>query len=362
MTVKPSYDRVLRADERLADISFPAVRPVTNLPILSGDLLIMAAGFEDRCVLTVEQICEGQSPGFSICMLRYLPHYDENQGVYLQSIAHRAGVDVIEMVYDRRNPGGIGDAIARLSANYQNIFIDISGMSRLLIVQVLVELLTRGRSNKINIVYGEATIYHPSEKEFQTALMDVKGSGTWGQHLSFLSSGIIEVAVPAELASVAMLDASIRMITFLSFDPEQLSYLVQEIQPAFVDLIQGVPPDGQNRWRQEAVFSLNEKVIASISGNTLHEASTLDYRVSLRILLDLYRNRNMFDYFVLAPTGSKMQAVAVGLFRAALHDVQIVYPTPREFPSPTKYTSGLSKIHYLELPQDILKLAARQSD
>jgi hypothetical protein len=44
-----------------------------------------------------------------------------------------------------------------------------------------------------------------------------------------------------------------------------------------------------------------------------------------------------------------MQTVAVGLFRALMDDVQIVYPTPKEFRSPSNYTKGVGRLYSLEL-------------
>lgn len=361
MIVESNYRPILRADEKLAGISLPAVRSGELLSISAGDLLIAAAGFEERCVLTLEQICRGRSAGFSMYVVEYLPRYEENQEQHLERIASEAKADVTKIVYDRESPGGIGEQIAEMALRFENIFVDISGMSRLLIVQILVGVLAQKREGRLGIIYGEAMIYPPSQEKVERALRGSEHSDSKVQFVSFLSSGVIEIAVPTELASVAMLDASIRMISFLSFESEQLNYLIQEVQPAYVELIQGVPPDGRNRWRQQAVLDLNGKMINDISSK-IKRACTLDYRESLGVLLDVYRSRNMFDHLIVAPTGSKMQAVAVGLFRAVLHDVQIVYPTPREFLAPTEYTSGLRRVHYLDLPQSILDLTARQVD
>ena len=70
--------------------------------------------------------------------------------------------------------------------------------------------------------------------------------------------------------------------------------------------------------------------------------STLDYR-------DMDRRPLVWDALrawrlLISPTGSKMQTVAVGLFRACIDDVQIVYPTPGEFRSPKSYTEGLTAL------------------
>jgi hypothetical protein len=57
----------------------------------------------------------------------------------------------------------------------------------------------------------------------------------------------------------------------------------------------------------------------------------------------------MRDRLLISPTGSKMQVVAVGLFRAFVEDVQIVYPTPRIFTEPKNYTAGIGPLHILSL-------------
>jgi len=44
-----------------------------------------------------------------------------------------------------------------------------------------------------------------------------------------------------------------------------------------------------------------------------------------------------------------MQTVAVGLLRAFLEDIQIVYPTPTDFLKPEKYTHGIGQMHLLSL-------------
>ena len=147
-----------------------------------------------------------------------------------------------------------------------------------------------------------------------------------------------------------MFGEAIRLVTFPSFDPSQLTNLVEELQPTYADLIHGVPPDCSNRWRKLAIQYLNGGTLAELQGKTDHEASTLDYREPLKILLHIYAKRSMFDRIVVAPTGSKMQAVAVGLVRAALRDVQIVYPTPKTYVPPEEYTVGFRQLYQLDLP------------
>ena len=55
------------------------------------------------------------------------------------------------------------------------------------------------------------------------------------------------------------------------------------------------------------------------------------------------------ERLLVSPTGSKMQAVAVGLFRAIQGDIQIVYPTPKEFRAHDDYTRGVRQLYSLPL-------------
>ena len=151
---------------------------------------------------------------------------------------------------------------------------------------------------------------------------------------------------------LSMLGEAIRLVLFPSFDPSQLTNLIQELQPTYAEFIHGVPPDPNNKWRTQAIRHLNGHTLKEFQGKEEYEASTLDYRETLKILLRVYAQRSMFDRLVVAPMGSKMQAVAVGLFRAALHDVQIVYPTPQVFTEPGNYTLGLRQLYQLDLPTD----------
>ena len=340
---------VPRPDELLWSVDWPGMQK-TKAPSLGvDDCLLVCAGFENRAVEPLRRICATQRAGFSLGLISYLPEISENRIGELREICQNAGLNVTEFDFDRENPSGMGEKLRHFSQTFDRVFVDISGMSRLLIVQILVALI-RSQRRLISILYGEAQEYPPSEDEFNQDNQD----GDAGPVPSYLSSGIFEIAATPELSSVSMLGEAIRLVAFPSFDPAQLSNLIQELQPAYTEFIHGIPPDQNNRWRTEAIRRLNGRTLNELHSKTDHNASTLDYRETLKILLSIYAKRSMFDRFVVAPTGSKMQAVAVGLFRAALHDVQIVYPTPQVFTQPENYTLGLRQLYHLDLPTDAI--------
>ncbi len=340
-------DAVLRPDERLGNINWPEMREISSPEIGANDCLLVCAGFEDRSVEVLKRIQDEGRTRFSVGVVRYLPEYPQNRVEELRTISRHVGLSVTEFVYDRENPSGFGEELRDFSQTSSRVFVDISGMSRLLIVQALVALAGNQR-HAVSVVYGEADDYPPSKEEIRRDQDEDETRAV----LSYLSSGIFEIAAAPELSAVSMLGEAIRLVAFASFNPAQLSNLIQELQPTYVEFIHGLPPRQNNKWRTQAIRELNKGILEEFRGKREQDASTLDYRETLNLLLSIYSERNEFDRIVVAPTGSKMQAVAVGLFRAALNDVQIVYPTPQVFSNPDAYTKGVRQLYQVDLPTE----------
>ena len=333
----------MRWDERLASVEWPKVEAFDVNAVNMGDVVVLCGGFEERASAVLDRLVKKGKKGVTIVLVEYRPRYMENEVDYLRDLAIGAGMEVRECVYDRQFPAGGGEDVAELAEGAEHVHVDISGMSRLLIVQVIVAL--HGVGLPMTIAYGEAAEYLPTEEEFEKQLSRLEKETT----LDFLSSGVFEVAATPELGSVAMVGEAIRLVVFPSLEAVQIKNLLQEVQPTYVDVIHGVPPARENTWRRSAVEQLNAGALKRQKDVTAHTASTLDYRETIKVLLGIYARRSMFDRILVAPTGSKMQAVAVGLVRASLTDIQVVYPTPQHLKA-SSYTKGLRQIYQLRIP------------
>ena len=334
---------VLRPDERLRAVKWPSIEAFDLDAVRVGDAIVLCGGFEERASCVLERLVEADRKGTVVVIVEYLPVDMSNKASDLRALAGEAGMDVKECLYDRRSPAGGGEMLAKLVSGAGRVYVDISGMSRLLIVQVIVALLHARLP--MTIVYGEAAEYLPVKDDFEDQFTSLVGDAT----LDFLSSGIFEVAATPELGSVAMVGEATRLIAFPSFETVQMKNLLQEVQPTYVDVIYGVPPAEENKWRLSALQRLNAGALERQTGVSPYYTSTLDYRETLRVLLNIYAHRILFDRVLVAPTGSKMQAVAVGIVRAVLTDIQIVYPTPKTFKT-SSYTRGLRHIYQLHVP------------
>ena len=345
-------NKVMTAGERLQTVDWPVLREADLPGIEARDCLLVCAGFEDRAVEALRRVRESGRGDFSLGVVIYSPSYQQNKLESILGIGRSARLKTTEFPYDRKDPAGTGERLADFASAFNRVYVDISGMSRLLIVQTLVALLAKKTEAPVTIVYGEAENYPPSKDQFDSDRKDRTGSAP-----GYLSSGIFEIAATPELASVSMPGEAIRLLAFPSFDPSQLANLLQELQPTYVDLVHGLPPAVENQWRGEAIRTLNSSILEPLQRKYDHEACTRDYRETLKILIEIYQKRSMFDRLVVAPTGSKMQAVAVALFRAVLYDVQVVYPTPQIFTEPDRYTVGTRQLYELDLPtRDIRKI------
>jgi len=333
-------------DEWLGALAKPGFETATQFVMAPNDWLVMCAGFEDRASAVLQSTVSMQRP-FNVMLVHYKPHFPENKSETIRTIVQRAGINAVDVIYDRQEPAGFGNTMLdKLSACKGRIVIDISAMSRLLVVQALVALGTRslGFVNCF-VAYAEATDYPPSQTEAEAEL--AKSESDPRLSILFLSSGVFDVTVVPELSSFAPTGTQTRLIAFPSLDSHHLTALRNEIQPSRFSFIEGIPPSPQNKWRQRVIASINN--LDKIPNAERFQTSTLDYRETLDCLLKLYADHGARERLLVSPTGSKMQTVAVGIFRALIEDVQIVYPTPVSYLKPDGYTRGIGPLHLLPL-------------
>jgi hypothetical protein len=337
---------ILRADEWLANLEKPYFNKTKSMEVAPEDWFVICVGFEERAVSVLKNVAIGQTT-FNVLLVRYEPFFEENRMNEIRNICQSGRINVIEITYNRQEPSDFGSMILeQLISCRGRIYVDISAMSRLLIVQVLVALGTRpiGFENCF-VTYTEAKNYPPSEAEAKVELAKSKSDPTFS--IFFLSSGIFEVTIVPELSSSAPAGVQTRLIAFPSLDAHHLTALRAEIQPSRFSFIEGVPPSPKNKWRQQMIAEVNS--LDQIKEKERYQTSTLDYRETLDRLLKLYSQYSERERLLISPTGSKMQSVAVGIFRTFVQDVQIVYPTPQNFCNPAGYTFGIGPLHILSL-------------
>lgn len=338
--------RIQRVDERLRDLAKPPLETVEQVRLGPNDVLILCAGFEERSIEVLRQVVANSCRDLRVVEINYLPEVHENRHSEVLELWGAAGYLVESVTYDRRDPGGGGDEIARRSGAKGCIYIDVSGMSRLLIVQLLAAIGRRpGGYCGVKLFYAEALNYPPTEAEVEAALAE--SGEDWVGSIMFLSSGVFGVTIVPELSSTAMQGQPLRLVAFPTFNTAQLVALRTEISASEYSIVNGLPPLPENAWRLQAIRKLN--YVENIPQREEVTVSTLDYRDTLNLLLEIYGRNSDRQKLIVSPTGSKMQAVAVGLLRGFLNDIEVAYPTPVTFEPPERYSTGVRNLYALDL-------------
>lgn len=337
---------IVRIDHRLSSLQMPAMGSFDPATIGDGDVLVMCSGFENRSVHCFNKAVNEGSTNFYLINIDYRPEVEENNFETIQNKAKQLGIVNSPLVYDRRNPANFWDEIqALIPSDANRVLFDISGMSRLLIVQLIVGVLESKTIPNPTVLYCEAEVYPPDQ---ETAFREQEEYDySADEFVSFISSGVYDLTVVPELCSINELVFPVRLVAFPSFNPMQLHSAMANIQPTHLSLIHGVPPLRELKWRTDVIKELNT-VTHTLDLNESY-MSTFDYRETLKELLMIYDHRAVFERIIISPTGSKMQSVAVGLLRGCLKDIQIVYPTPLSFTNPEAHTTGVASVNSLNL-------------
>jgi hypothetical protein len=338
--------RVNRLDQDLGLVDLPELLLINDQIIESIDYLIICAGFEDRAVRYLKELIE-RKIRLTVIIVNYSPFIVENKSDEVTELCELSGLEYVQVEYDRQQPTGAGDRIIEFVKNENSkLHIDISGMSRLLVIQLL-EAVSRKRNSFVNvfIIYSEAEYYHPDENDFKSR--NHEGENEAGDLVVFITSGVFEILVLPELASTSLHNQPIRLIAFPSFNSYQMLSLRVEIQPSYMTVIHGIPPNDKNSWRRDAIKELNH--IDGIQNIEQCDVSTFDYKDTYKILLEQYDKYSDMEKLFISPTGSKMQSVVIGILRSYLSDIQVVYPLPMSFTEPQDYTKGVKETYFLDL-------------
>ena len=337
------------------EATLPMLEEYQTVSLGDGDILIHAPGFEPRTLDIIDTIVP-HSKSRAI-LLEFEPYAEKNQLKQVREGLSNRGVLVTDaevVKYHRFAPGDFEERLFhRLqSLSAKTVFVDISTMSKLEIMLVL-NVCFRFSAD-VNILYSEAESYGPSEEEFASAKKEQE------IHRPSLQvyTGVRGVVRVDSLASVAMQGHPTAALVFMSFNDALTQSLLNTVYPSRLFLINSRPP--VLTWREAATAWIHEQVqkeweednpLSMVAGSEIplptRSVSTLDYRETVSLLLDLYWQLSNSHRILLAPAGSKWQAVGCFLLKALHPDVQVEYPSPEGFSK--YYSSGVGTRWQLKL-------------
>ena len=307
----------------------PKIDPLVCTNLKEPFIYIAAVGFEDRCFAFLKEALNHGIKPLEVIAIEYDPKELPNRKREFLSLLKQLDIrsqNVTWIKYQRTSPDQFEQAIEsikKMCSQYRNTLIDISSMSKLLILQLLQGL--RFIQINIRIVYTEAAKYYPLQQEYEQAKSKIRRNIP-----EFLSSGIHDVVTTYTLSSVAMQGYPTVLIGFPTFNQNLLLAAIEEAAPQVLIIFEGIPHKSENLWRLDAIAELNSAAYRYRSRPSIR-VQTFDYIETVGKLEDIYSDYRYTHRVVIAPASSKLQTIGIFFFKHIHPDVHIIYPTPRGF-------------------------------
>lgn len=318
-----------------------------NLFVLNSNkkLLILAEGFEPRALSWINHKDNKELFDKAI-ICKYLYHKRSNYENILLVTKQHCKNEPETLDYDRFEPTtfeiNLMEKIIECN-EYNEIIIDISVMSKLLIMIIIYSL--KKFNGRIKIIYSEPETWGPKKEIYEKEIEKKKTEDSW---ISLSSIGISNVTRTPNLSSIIMQNCPTYLISFLSFNEQLFGALVNEITPSKLQLINHscIRQD----WREAAMRDIHADVINEYFNNDIEpifSADVLDYIKVFEKLANIYCNY-CYDYrIVVSPTGGKVHTIAVALLKLCCQDVHIEYPTPESYLFDDYTSAETHKIHQI---------------
>jgi hypothetical protein len=291
-------------------------------------LLVLAEGFEARSLSWINDK-ENKIMFNKTFICKYRFHTENRFDEILNATKRHCFNEPEILEYDRFEPTFFERQFLQVVIEYKNydeIFIDISVMSKMLIMIILYSL--KCFSGRISIIYSEPETWGPSIDKYEEALSKKK-IGSW---ISLSSVGVCDVVRTPNLSSVIMQNNPIFLISFLSFNEQLFGALVNEISPSKLQLINHSCK--RQDWREDAMLKIHNDVVQEYFGNDIEpmfSADVLDYITIFKKLAGIYK-KYCYEYrIIISPTGGKVHAVSAALFKLCCPDIHVEYPTPESY-------------------------------
>jgi len=312
-------------------------------------LLITSEGFEERS-LSFAKLLQGDKIFIDAFICKYYPEKRSRDAELLPLIENITKNEPQLIEFSRYEPYKFEEKFQEQInhlVNYDEIVIDISVMSKLLIC--IIVYLFKNKNVTIRIIYCEPNEYCPTFEEYNS------NKDIYGKALDLPSFGVHDVVRTPFLSSIVMQRTPSVLITFLSFNEQLIRALLSSLNPAHLILINGIPP--HLKWREKAMQEIHNNIINEFhNDNPLNKGflsrrtSTLYMEQTFESLANIYKEYCFTNRIIISPTGSKMQAVACALLKICCPDVHIEYPTPESYFIKGFSSSTIRNIHELQLP------------
>jgi len=314
------------------------------------NLLLISDGFEERSLHWVSNLPK-KNLFEKVVLFKSFPEREskiEELVCFLNGLTKDLLISRFDRDHIEESEQEIYQTLRTELSTFENIYIDISVMSRMLII-ILVYLL-RDLEINLHIIYSEPMDYAPNEKDFEEHFEK--------QRVASITPtiGVKNVIRTPMLSSSIMQEAPCLLVGFTSFNEQLMRALLSSLSPSQLLLINSIPP--HLKWRAKATFRVHQDIVNEYSadncvakdGLLTRRASTLNYKETFEHLSIIYKEYCFNRRIIVSPTGSKMQALACALFKICCRDVHIEYSCPESYYIKNFSSSEIRDVHHILIP------------
>ncbi len=294
------------------------------------DLLILAAGFEDRAF---NFLLNSDFDLDAHCILiEFLSGPELNKDIFnnylirVKALFAEEKIHIIQLgnsvqLFEKN----LNDQLLKLPRFINNVWIDISGMPTHTICVTLNSVRTLYPTQSQNIIYSAAASYFPTFEEFTE--LSKKSDNNEEFVPKTMTMEMSEVLILETFSGHRSKEGISCLAVFPGYDANRTGGVIDSINPSMLLFIFGDPNDSDLKWRLKLSKQLHRK-FESTRKCAVESVSSLDANQSLNILSEYY-DYLFEDYdFTIAPLCSKMQVVGTFLFWERYKEVQLVFPLP----------------------------------
>ncbi|CAN7409103.1 hypothetical protein LJR042_002579 [Microbacterium maritypicum] len=338
-----SYDRVA---ETLPDVQ------ELEADLRDYDVLICAAGFEDRATHITERVRMSSASIATAIILDYDSNTEDNARKRDELVTLVTdSANAVHIINDRGTEADFDSRLQTLLPSNARILFDVSASSGTYLLRVMRALFGHARSHAVDvdIAYASALDYKPSHEEAEALIKRLDdGEATEGTTLGldFDADENAHVIAPGD---VRLEPVSESAVVICGFNADRVAASLDKIDTSFnidknhpdVKFISGHPPRARDEWRYGVMNRIN-------GHRPSQKASTLHYQETLRHLEAAYAATEPRSRLTVLPFGSKMQSIAVALFAEAHSDVRVQMLPPVSYGG-AGYSHGVGETYLLSL-------------
>lgn len=305
----------------------PLVREYSTISASENKLLIIAGGFESRTLAWLKGLDDKIIFSKAI-ICKYAPERESRYLDVLELVKKHTQTVPISLNYNRFEPTAFETEMRRNFLDvdqYEDIYIDITVMSKLLIMIIMNEL--RKYKKNLHVIYSEPVRWGPSQQQYKEAM----GRRKNGSVICLSSIGVGDIVRTPALSSVVMQKNPVVLVAGLSFNEQIVNILVNDINPEKLFLInQGCQRD---IWRENAIEEIHRNILDEYGyqKDVVSKFLLIEYDKVFEFLVKIYKKFWLANRIILSPTGYKMHAISFALMKILCPDIHIEYPTPESY-------------------------------